>query len=60
VGLCRKPLGKMTRPGVDKVRAALREVYSRAPEALKPINEAFGVNVEKRLADDTIWAEFSR
>jgi 4-hydroxy-tetrahydrodipicolinate synthase len=60
VGVCRRPLGKMTQAGVDKVRASLREVYAKSPEILKPINDAFSVNVEKRLADDAVWVELTR
>jgi 4-hydroxy-tetrahydrodipicolinate synthase len=60
VGLCRRPLGKMTKPAVDKCRNSLREVQAKSPEVLKPIGEAFGVNIEARLADDAVWAELTR
>ena len=60
VGQCRRPLGKMTRAGVAQCREALREVYRAAPGLLTPINEAFGVNVERRLNDDAVWAGLGR
>jgi 4-hydroxy-tetrahydrodipicolinate synthase len=60
VGLCRRPLGKMTKTGVDRCRQALVTVQKNAPEVLAPIAQAFGVNIEQRLADDTAWAELTR
>jgi 4-hydroxy-tetrahydrodipicolinate synthase len=59
-GGCRRPLGKMTRAGVERCREALRAVWKNAPETLAPINQAFSVNVEQRLADDAVWAELTR
>ncbi|MFO0693437.1 MAG: 4-hydroxy-tetrahydrodipicolinate synthase [Polyangiales bacterium] len=56
----RAPLGKMTRSAVDACRSALREVQANAPELLSPIDEAFGVSVAKRLADDAIWSALAR
>ena len=60
VGLCRRPLGKMPKDGVDRCRKALVELHAAAPEALKPIGDAFGVNVASRLKDDAVWAELTR
>lgn len=54
-GGCRRPLGKMSMAGVDAVRRAATAVWDRYPEALLPINDFFGVDVARRLADDTIW-----
>lgn len=54
-GSCRKPLGKMTMLGVDVVRSAARKVWQNNPELLQPINDFYGVDVEARLADDSIW-----
>lgn len=58
--ITRAPLGKMSRAAVDSCRAALRDVHARAPEVLAPIGETFGVDVAKRLADDSIWAGLGR
>jgi 4-hydroxy-tetrahydrodipicolinate synthase len=59
-GPCRRPLGKMERAGVETCRAALREVFRADPESLRPIDRFFGVNVEGRLADDSVWAALTR
>ncbi len=49
VGLCRAPLGKMTRKGLDVVLSIGRQVYSNNPEFFQPIEDYFGINVEERL-----------
>ena len=54
-GTCRQPLGKMTRAGVEVVRNAVREVWDRNADVLRPINEFYGVDVEARMSDDAIW-----
>jgi 4-hydroxy-tetrahydrodipicolinate synthase len=56
VGPCRAPLGKMTRKGVGVVLEAGRTVWKNDPELLKPIADFFGVDIEARLYDDSIWA----
>jgi len=60
VGACRRPLGKMNKAGVEKCRQTLLAVYKNTPEILTPINQAFGVNVEQRLNDLSIWAMLAR
>ncbi|HJL22886.1 MAG TPA: 4-hydroxy-tetrahydrodipicolinate synthase, partial [Polyangiaceae bacterium LLY-WYZ-15_(1-7)] len=55
-GFCRDPLGKMTKPAVEICRDAVRHVWETAPEVLRPLEEAFDVNVEARLADDGLWS----
>ncbi|HYF50418.1 MAG TPA: 4-hydroxy-tetrahydrodipicolinate synthase [Planctomycetota bacterium] len=60
VGPCRRPLGKMTKPAVEKCREALRQVFNANPDNLKPLNEAFGTNVEQRLNSDGVWSELAR
>jgi 4-hydroxy-tetrahydrodipicolinate synthase len=54
-GPCRPPLGKMTPKGVEVVRSALKEVYERDKESLRPIQEFYKVNVEERLSSDRYW-----
>lgn len=54
-GFCRKPLGKMTKAGVEVVRAAARRVWERNPDVLTPIADFFGVDVGARIADDAVW-----
>lgn len=54
-GPCRPPLGKMTPKGVEVVRNALKEVYGKDKEVLRPIQEFYKVNVEERLSNDRYW-----
>ncbi len=54
-GPFRNPLGKMTPAGVLIVREALKTVWKLNPEILKPIEDFYGVNIEERLKDDSIW-----
>ncbi|MCE5323820.1 4-hydroxy-tetrahydrodipicolinate synthase [bacterium] len=51
----RKPLGKMSRAGVEIVRQAAKSVWEKAPEFLQPVGEFYDVDVEARLANDSIW-----
>jgi len=48
-GPCRRPLGKMTRNGLEAVLAAARKVYENHPEILKPVEEFFDVDLMERL-----------
>ncbi len=50
-GNCRRPLGKMTRKGLQKVLETGRQVYRENPEILKPAAEFFNVDLEARLND---------
>lgn len=54
-GPCRRPLGKMTKVGIDVVQGALKEVWEKNPEVLQPISNFFGVDVGARIADNSIW-----
>ena len=54
-GAMRNPLGKMTPAGVLIVRDALKTVWKMSPEVLKPIEDFYGISVEKRLNDDSVW-----
>lgn len=54
-GPCRRPLGRMTKAGVEVVRAAAKQVWENNPEVLQPIADFYGVNIAARLADDSIW-----
>lgn len=58
-GPCRQPLGKMTFQAVKEVREALKVVWEKNPEVLKPIEEFYKVSVSDRLADDEIWKELT-
>jgi 4-hydroxy-tetrahydrodipicolinate synthase len=48
-GPCRRPLGKMTRKGLDFVISVARRVQSNNPEILQPIADFFGVDINERL-----------
>jgi 4-hydroxy-tetrahydrodipicolinate synthase len=48
-GPCRRPLGRMTRNGLDFVVSVARQVQSRNPEILQPIADFFGVDINERL-----------
>ncbi len=54
-GSCRRPLGKMTAPGVKKVRSALRGVWEKNPCVLRPAVDFYGIDIEKKLGDDSLW-----
>jgi 4-hydroxy-tetrahydrodipicolinate synthase len=48
-GMCRPPLGKMTRNGIETVLKAARNVYTNAPEILQPAADFFSVDIGERL-----------
>lgn len=54
-GPCRRPLGKMTRKGLEVVLEAARAVQKKAPEIFAPISAFFHVDVEERLHDEACW-----
>ncbi len=55
----RQPLGKMTQSGVDIVRKAAADVWTRNPEILAPIGDFYGVDVEARIKSDAVWSEIA-
>jgi 4-hydroxy-tetrahydrodipicolinate synthase len=62
-GPCRRPLGKMTRAGVEVVLKAARQVFENDSSLFAPIGSFFGVDVEERLSgkamDDLAYAEYA-
>jgi len=54
-GPCRRPLGKMTKAGLDVVLAAARRVYETNPQILLPIADYFDVNIHERLYNERFW-----
>lgn len=54
--LCKQPLGKLSKQGVDIVRDALRKVWRKDPTLLEPIEGYYDVDIEKRLDDDKVWS----
>ncbi|MBW1988260.1 MAG: 4-hydroxy-tetrahydrodipicolinate synthase [Deltaproteobacteria bacterium] len=53
-GPCRRPLGKMTAAGVDRVLAAARQVWENNPEILQPAADHFGLDIQNRLYDPAV------
>lgn len=54
-GSPRKPLGRMSRNGLDIIRTVLRETMDNSPELLLPVSEFYGTDVKSRIEDDGIW-----
>ncbi len=48
-GHCRRPLGKMTRKGLDYVLSVGRRIQSDNPEIFQPLADFFGVDIDARL-----------
>ncbi len=58
-GIPRRPLGRMSSAGVEIVRAAIRQVWQKYPEVLRPAAEFYEVDIEARLSDDSIWSSLA-
>jgi 4-hydroxy-tetrahydrodipicolinate synthase len=56
VRTCRRPLGKMTKKGLEVVLEAGRTVWKNNPEILQPIADFFDVDIEARLHDKAFHA----
>jgi 4-hydroxy-tetrahydrodipicolinate synthase len=54
-GPCRRPLGKLTRKGLEKILSAARKVHADAPGLYHPLERFFDVNVEERLNTPRFW-----
>jgi 4-hydroxy-tetrahydrodipicolinate synthase len=54
-GFSRRPLGKMSALGVEIVRQRAKALWERCPEILKPIEAAYGVDINERLEKDSYW-----
>ena len=50
-GPCRRPLGKLTRQGIDVALAAARQLFANDPGLLTPIGDFFDLDIEARLQD---------
>jgi 4-hydroxy-tetrahydrodipicolinate synthase len=53
-GSCRKPLGKLTKNGLEKILVTLRNVQNRNPEILRPVEKFFGVTINERLKNSPV------
>lgn len=56
-GKCRKPLGKMTLNGVEKVVSIARTVQKNNPEIFQPIAEFFNIDIDARLDTPSNWED---
>lgn len=54
-GGCRRPLGKMSLNGLNKVLDAARKVQNNNPEIFQPVAEFFNVDIADRLNDASNW-----
>lgn len=54
-GPCRRPLGKMTRNGLETVLTSARKVYENNPEVLQPIEDFFDADLSERLYNERFW-----
>jgi len=48
-GGCRRPIGKMTRKGIETVITIAKKVQANNPEIFEPAADFFGINIEERL-----------
>jgi 4-hydroxy-tetrahydrodipicolinate synthase len=53
-GGCRRPLGKMTRKGIDFVIETARRVQAANPGILGPAGEFFDIDIDRRLNDEAL------
>ncbi|OGP58426.1 MAG: 4-hydroxy-tetrahydrodipicolinate synthase [Deltaproteobacteria bacterium RBG_13_49_15] len=58
-GGCRRPLGKMTKNGLNIVLEAARRVQSNHPEIFAPIERFFGVDINSRLNTPSCWEDLA-
>ena len=54
-GGCRRPMGKITQKGLEKILSAARTVQKVNPEILKPVADFFGVDIDERLTSPDSW-----
>jgi len=58
-GPCRRPLGKMTQNGIEKVLSVVRQVQATNPEILAPVAEFFNVDIDERINTPENWKNLS-
>lgn len=58
-GGCRRPLGKMTRNGLDTVIGAARTVQANNPELFTPVADFFSVDIDERLNNPSGWEDLA-
>ncbi|MEM4246220.1 MAG: 4-hydroxy-tetrahydrodipicolinate synthase [Candidatus Bathyarchaeia archaeon] len=58
-GPCRRPLGKVTRRGLEDLLNKARRVYENSPEILRPVESFFDVDLGERLYKERFWQGLS-
>ncbi|PID77750.1 MAG: 4-hydroxy-tetrahydrodipicolinate synthase [Deltaproteobacteria bacterium] len=56
-GGCRRPLGKMTQKGAQKVFETGKKVFKKSPHVLKPVADFFDIDIEQRLNSPDIYSD---
>jgi len=61
-GNCRKPVGKMTKNGLDKVIGIAKKIQDESPEIFEPLANFFNIDIEERLknsgAKKELWYNY--
>lgn len=55
-GPCRRPLGKMSRKGLDVVLSVARQIQTNNPEIFQPLADFFNIDIAKRL-DNPVYQQ---
>jgi 4-hydroxy-tetrahydrodipicolinate synthase len=55
-GRCRRPLGRMSRKGLDVVLSVARQVQTNHPEIFQPLADFFNIDVAERL-DNPVYQQ---
>lgn len=58
-GGCRRPLGKMTKTGFERILTTLRQVHADHPEILQPAADFFNIDIEERINSTDRWADLA-
>lgn len=58
-GPCRKPVGKMTGKGLDRLLNAVSGIWKKNPEIFEPVGRFFNLDIEDRLNNPKIREKLS-
>jgi 4-hydroxy-tetrahydrodipicolinate synthase len=54
-GPLRRPLGKVTKRGLQVIVSAAKRIQSENPQVFKPLADFFDINVDSRLSNESYW-----
>ena len=57
---CRRPLGKMTPKGLNKILETVRQVHAANPEILNPVATFFNVDLDSRINDPELETHYHK